>query len=212
MFSFSSGQILESDYVRRSLTECPFSVFWRAAVCELVRQRGNWLPSNRAASLWETWDTQQSSGNLWLRGKIQSWEFTMPFLVTWCLLVQPSKCVCVCVCVCVFMHECLPTYMSLCIFRCVWKGLSQTKTYVCRFPHLRVHAPSLERLLLQTYLTFLCRLGVVGVGTSLAFWGDQFSKRSDFWCTLRWCMGPTICPQKKCTSPHLSAMCAPAPS
>lgn len=83
-------------------TDCPLLVH----ISNSLLQRKLTLPC-WAASFWATWDTQQSSGNQWLRGKTQSWGFTMPFLVTECLLLQPwtsvhTHMVCVsAVCVCV---------------------------------------------------------------------------------------------------------------
>lgn len=61
-------------------------------------------PSIWAASFMEMWDTLQSSGTQWLRGKIQTWKFTMFSLWLVCLLAlawmstraQTSACKCVC--------------------------------------------------------------------------------------------------------------------
>lgn len=81
----------------------------------------NWLaagsterkPSIWAASFMEMWDTLQSSGTQWLRGKIQTWKFTMLFLVT-----------CVFTGVGMNEHTCTNIRMQMCVH--IQKGQSQT--------------------------------------------------------------------------------------
>lgn len=86
------------------LSVCHWLVYGQQSA--VVQQRGNWLLSIWAASFWETWDMQQSPGNLWLRGKIQSSQYHS----LWLSVYRCSHWMCV----------------SAHVSTCVRKGLSRT--------------------------------------------------------------------------------------